>query len=402
MHSSALTSTVNTMFRRFVIVKFALLLMSGMSATAQFQPGQWVEDMYIVDLFSSDYNVSKLFIDEKNDIQLQIPHIKTSVDFPIDSKYLSRSYDLFWYDDAIYTIARGDDEKNEDGSLFTRWTFAKWQKQEEQDGGGEWHFIGDFKTDTRTSLRAIPCRDNRFIVVSNRDLRGDYIAGRTPFHRMSVRSARNEVAFDNPIDHGMDDLEQFMSDQTCFELAYNSYIIMTDEYATLVHRRTGLYWVFSLEKASLVKAGMIFRQLKPEIIAGGGFPDAIFRVNPEKNGTVLLSAQEEGYLTSETLDPIHEIIRETKNLSWDAVQKLQAERTKQLAERNPFIVWYRIYPENGRIEKLSTAPEGGDDIRSLEEPAVVWRPMPDGTVKMGNVDRLIIDSYAKKPEETTK
>ena len=376
-----------------IVVKIALLLMSGMSAIAQSQPGQWVEDLYLVSL-SQNTSYRSCFIDEENNIKSRIPHIRLSTDFPINSKYLLYSYDSFWYDDAVYTVASGDDEKNENGSLFTRWTFAKWEED-------KWHFLGDFKTDTETSLKAIPCRNNRFIVISNTDLSNNNKADRTPFHKMSLRSGRNEIGFDSSIDHGMDDLRKFMSEQTCFGLAKDSLVIMTDEYATLVNKRTGLYWVFSLEKASLVKAGMIFKQVTPEMIAKGGFSDAIFRAHPEKNGTILVSAQEESFLISETLNPVHDIIRTTRNLTWDEVQKLQAQRDKELTERNPFIIWYRIYPENGRVEKLGFAPEGADTIRNPEQPVVIWRPMPDGTVKMGDLD-MMLENKDNRENETKK
>jgi hypothetical protein len=71
-------------------------------------------------------------------------------------------------------------------------------------------------------------------------------------------------------------------------------------------------------------------------------------------------------------------------------------REKELAERNPFIVWYRIHPENGKSEKLNGPPEGGSFVRDVEKP-VSWRPMLDGSIKMGNFESELA---LKKQEES--
>jgi hypothetical protein len=77
------------------------------------------------------------------------------------------------------------------------------------------------------------------------------------------------------------------------------------------------------------------------------------------------------------------LIRENNPfLSTEDALKIFELRLKELAKLNPFIVWYRIYPENGKVEKLSSAPEGGAYFRNGWENDV-WRPMPDGSVKMG-------------------
>jgi len=59
---------------------------------------------------------------------------------------------------------------------------------------------------------------------------------------------------------------------------------MTDDHAVPVNGSAGLYWVFSLEKASLVKAGGTFRNVTPEMAAKGGSGQAALRVNPERGG----------------------------------------------------------------------------------------------------------------------
>jgi hypothetical protein len=161
---------------------------------------------------------------------------------------------------------------------------------------------------------------------------------------------------------------------------------MTDKFATLVSTRTGLYWVFSKEKASLVKGGNIFNKITPEHIASGGFEHAVLCVNPEKDGTVLISAQDEDFLTG-TVDLTKKILELQRAgiLKFNSLAKANEWMAQQhQAEDNnsPFIVWYRIYPETGKVERLSLPPEGGTLHREGSKNNI-WRPMPDGSVKMG-------------------
>jgi hypothetical protein len=288
----------------------------------------------------------------------------------------------FWRNNALYTLADGALEKDEDGSQFSRWTLAKWQDD-------KWHFVGDYKTYTMEILKLIPCDNDRFIVIScYNDLSNDTSLNRTPFHRMSAPAGKTELKLGAPLDHGMDELRKHMAEPACFELALLSHIVMTENHATLINFNTGLYWVFSLEKASLVKAGNIFKKVTPEMTAKGGFPNAILRVNPEKDGTVLVASLEEFFFMTETGDASKEI-NEMIFMSEEDRGKIFKRRRKELADRNPFIIWYRIYPENGKVERLDQPPEGGASLRDGGENDF-WRPMPDGSVKMGDIEMTLI------------
>ena len=388
------------LIHRFMITsifKF-MFLMSGISVFAQQEPGQWVGDLYLVDLFSED-TFGKTLIDEKNNIHKKIPSIaERLIDFPIPHKYRSQSYYSYWHNDALYALAYGENEKDEHGSLFTRWTFANWKDD-------EWHLLGNYKTDTKENLRAIPCDGDRFIVISrNKDLTGDSKLNRSPFHLMSVLSGRKDILLNSSIDHGMDEIRMYMSHPDVFKQGWFSEVIMTDGYATLINYRTGLYWVFSLEKASLVRAGTIFKKVTPEMIANDGFSRAVLCANPEKDGTILISAQDEDYFITETSDAYkeaHDLRKKDPFISNEDVSKILEQRLKEIAEKSPFIVWYRIHPENGRIEKLSVAPEGGVYFRNIDDlKNDTWRPMPDGSIKMGYFEPMLVDNSLKTTDQS--
>jgi hypothetical protein len=327
----------------------ALLALLGTLASAQvISPGQWVGDLYLTE-YSQYFNSKNYLIDDSNNIHLTIPNIIDAIDFPVPQDRRMMSLGSFWHDNAMYTVAYGkpvlcDNGMNKIDSYYRHWSFAKWCKN-------EWHFLCDYKTNPENYFTVIPCDKERFIVVaSKRDLtETSDISKRTPFHRMSIISNKKELRLDSAIDHGIDEIRSHMSNPECFKLAFNGHVIMTDNYATLINFKTGLYWIFSLEKASLVRTGMIFKKVTPEMIAMGGFPGAILCANPEKNGTILISAQEESAFLTETGNALQEM------------QKL-----------------------------LNVPPVGAAYIREGTANDY-WRPMPDGSVRMGLLDPLLID-----------
>jgi len=318
-------------------------------------------------------------IDQNDKVHRKIPQLRNSIAFPGSTRWASpppfRSY---WYKESLYALAEGVDEKNEDGSYFTRWVFARWLKNEE-----EWQILGDYKTDTKELLEAIPCDNDRLIVISlNNDLTGNIGYDRTPFARMSIHPDKKELRLDSSIYHGQDELMGYMSTPDGFGLAWSSNIIVTGDYATLVSRSTGLYWIFSLEKASLVRVGNIFKKMTPAMIANGGFTNAILCVNPEKEGTVLISAQQEDFFIKAN-DPYKQKseFREKFEVSDDEAMEMFWHYYWEHLDRSPFVAWYRIYPETGKVEKLREHPEGGTWFRSdIKNDA--WRPLPDGSVKL--------------------
>ena len=406
-----MSSKTSNILHNLLILIFALWASSVPIHAQRYFPGQWVGDLYLVTHLENttrDAISKQFFIDEKDNIHTIHPDIGISINFQVPVEYGNFAPYSYWHDNALHALAtqHGLREENEDGSKFVRYSFLKWQE-------GEWHFLGDYKVITNglAWLRAIPCDNDRFIVVSGvNDLTGNKGQNLSPFARMTLNRDKNEMRLDSSIDHGMDEIREYMSDPTFFRMACNSFYIMTDGFATLVHPNTGLYWVFSTQKATLVRAGRIFRNITLEEIAKNGYIDAILCANPEKDGTVLISAQEESAFRTEidsTWNELLEQLRKDPNISeQDAMRTLQ-ERQKELAQRNPRIVWYRIHPESGRLEKLGVPPldaaleRGGGKNDE-------WRPMPDGSVRMGpllinrNAPNTAAQNDSKEPTEDGK
>jgi hypothetical protein len=350
------------------------LLLSGVTASAQ---GQWAGDLWLENCRSNVFHSTPVFIDENNKIKKIIPNLAYQKNFSMLYHETQFSESL-WHNGALYTITRGTVEKN--------WIFAKWQD-------GKWHFLGFYKMDFaeaqhRQGLKAIPCDNDRFIAIfsnNNGGIDSKSKSKATPFYRMSI-SPQQEFTIDKAIGHGQDPLN--MASPDYFELAHDSSIVMTDRHATLLSEKTGLYWVFSLKDASLVKTGNIFKEtakmITPEMVAKGGFANyPILCANPERMGTVLISAQDERFFATETRDFSEEynelIIKHYDNMSDDEfLEKLQYPLQKEFANRNPNIIWYRIYPETGEVERLKSPPPGGS--RSRNGMNADWRPMPDGWV----------------------
>ena len=380
------------------LIMYPMLLSNPLFAQAM--PGQWVDDKYSV-LLITDMPPPRVILDEKNTVLKTIPHVSNAgEDFPVVSSFLKNGIHSYWHNEALYTLVDGL-QRDRDGSVFKRFTYAKWQD-------GEWHFLGAYKAESDESLRAIPCDDDRVIVISrNADLADNNRPDRSPFVRMSIDLEKNELRLRDSINHGHDDLQKYMSSPDCFSLASSSTIVMTDGYATLINYRTGLYWVFSLEKASLVKAGNIFNKVTPEMIAKGGFQEAVLLANPEKAGTVLIATQEEAFFTTDSDNTgnvyleMAEMRLSNPQMTQEEYIRLLNERIKRLRENSPYIDWYRLYPENGRVEKLPEPPEGGTHLRGENDENRHWRPMPDGSIKLESLDRTLFEARQKEKEITS-
>jgi len=417
--------------RLTALIASAFLLLAGGSlgfAQDNLAPGQWIGDSLLLQMRL--LGTAFFIIDEHNAVKTEIPLVSSLTDFELPQQLRrTQSHFAYWCDDALYSLVYGADEKNNDGTPFKRFSAVKWQDD-------EWSYVGSYKCYVPMALLfLIPCDNNRFIAVSTVDLENNAGADRTPFARMVLNPETKDIRLLASIDHGQDELRRYIasapsfssreefqknvlakgqdaidkyrSAMASFNLAWDSQVIMTDGYATLLNFNTGLYWVFSLEHARLVKAGNIFRKATPEWVAKGGFTNAVLGAHPEKDGTVLISALQEETLMK-AVDPREEIIkvqRQNNIGSRDATMTLKdhAEALfrgiKQSAEDNWMIVWYRLYPENGKVEKVVAPPlgsafdrEGGRNDR--------WRPMPDGSVKMGAIHLTGTEKKTKKDETT--
>ena len=348
-----------------------VVVTSSITGFAQYY-GTWVGDEFAI--WPAD-NGKRVFVDENNKIIREIPLITASQDLPVPVGYFSSLGIPDWYNGAEYVVVPSR-YSSEDGVQHRRWSFAKYEND-------KWHYLGEYIPPDLESLRAIPCSNNRFIIVSrSRDLYNNNRANRSPFALGRFPDGKTDFRITNSIDHGQEDLRQFMSNDFCFNLAYNCEIFMTAEHATLINTATGLYWVFSLEKASLVKTGNIFKSVTPKMVADGGFNEAILWFSPEKAGTVLMSAVDENFFLTDKGNLLSEYYVWGKDFGDTVANEKWKQRQQELRERNPWIDWYRLYPENGRVEKLSGPPPGGSSERGKEDR---WRPLPDGSVRMGVV-----------------
>ncbi|MDR2696881.1 MAG: hypothetical protein LBB40_00215 [Holophagales bacterium] len=349
------------------------LLLAWSPLFSQRNPGQWVNDYFMVD--TDEFVPSKLFLDKNDKLQKSITSVSKATDFPLGRRYVSLALWSFWRNDALYTSAVGPTEKE---SGIRHITLAKYTNN-------AWEHIGTLNVKAGTVVMAIPCDNDRFIAIydsDGSDLTGNEGTDRSPFARLSIRPGSKELRIDAALH---DASIKSMNDPEWFGLPFNSKIAITDKYAVAVNSQTGLYWIFSLEKASLTRSGRIFKKVTDEMISKGGFPKAILCVHPEKDGNILISAQDEAAFITETADPIkeiNEILQTNPTLSPQDALMIIRKRTEELADKNWYMNWYRIYPENGKIEKLGLPPLGGTVHREgLKNDA--WRPMPDGSVKMG-------------------
>lgn len=368
---------------------WSFLFASGFCAYAQVNrlPCQWIGDLLSVE--DAQARTDVYIVDENNTIIEKIRSngsnfFSLSASAPGESNNFVLS--SVWRNGVIYSLASNvvAPEKDVNGTLYRRFTFAKWQD-------GEWHDLGSYKNPhTRSVMQAIPCDNGHFIVISNNvDLSGNTGSRLTPFARMSLNPEKEEVRVHSSIDHGQDELRQYMSNTDCFRLAYGSQIIVTGNHATLLNYSTGLYWVFSMETANLKKAGKIFKKMTPEMIAKGGLTNAILCAHPEKEGTILISAQAEELFESHDdyvaemreLHKQHNVGRPHATMAFEDWAILYDKRERQATVNNPLIDWYRLNPESGKAEK--TFPPEGAAIERDGLKNDLWYPRPDGSIRMG-------------------
>jgi hypothetical protein len=386
-----------------------MLLTYGLSAFAQ--PKQWVDDLLLVESLTHH---GIFFIDENNAIKRKISFASELPDFKAYSRNSFKASG--WRNDGLYAAVRGVFEENADGFRFVNYAFTKWQD-------GEWDVLGFFKlmddpgnqSLSANSLKIIPCDNDRFIVISNfSDLSGNTGPKATPFTRVKLNPATKEIKIEASIDHGVDELVEHMSnvDDLGKHMANMKFfmcvsfcnIFITGNHATLIDN-TGLYWVFSLEKATLVKSGNIFKSmtLDKNIKAFSGGVRMVLASNPQNDGSILISTREEAVIDVEidfynefdntkflkSLSDIDDYV-ELSGKFYDSMDKAR----KKINARHPWIEWHRFYPESGKTEKFLPA---GAAIELEDRKNESWRPMPDGSVKMGSFE--LFEQEKPKPAQ---
>jgi hypothetical protein len=420
----------------------AFLCLSAASplAAQTLPPGQWVGDYYYVEATEGsgkDKKFVRYFVDEDNYVVTPVHFEGFSFDHPIFPG--TRLKDRWWfndgYRDALYVLTKGKRQEDKDGFKYVEYNYLKWQE-------GEWQLLGAYRDSAKildpdeywddSDLTFFPCDNDKLIVLSwYKDMVDDKRPDRSPFAKMSVktRGDKKELVVEGSIPFGIDALQKHLSrgqpHRELFSQPSNGFKIVAGKHAVLIHPLTGLFWCFSLEKATLVKAGSIFKGIDVEetlkVIDKPSFAMAVLCANPEKEGTVLVAALEEaalrGGLASLADVDSEDFKYETNpNLTEEQREKINKEREKRfieqqkkIAKASPYIAWYRIHPENGRVEKLGVPPLGGAYERAgffsklwlgMEFwRADEWRPLPDGSVRMGLLE---VKKGAKKPEQKDK
>jgi len=355
---------------------FAVLLLALIPLLAQQAPGQWVDDYFMVDTAVATDGLGTLspgkrFLDDNNRVDKIIPSITElkATDFPVERKYLVFATRSFWRNDGLYTCALGP-SKTENGIRYSRYTIAKYTDD-------TWKYVGGFECES-TTITVIPCDNNRFIAItSQRDLTGNKGIDRSPFAVLSV--GQNERI---KVSHALPPMYP-MNNPDSFRLPSASSMAVTDRHAVLINPKTGLYWIFSLEKASLTRSGRIFEFITDKMISEGGVAKAVLCVQPEKDGNILISARnKEAILKSGDFDKeLTEMITANPDLLPEDTGKMIQKRRIERANKDWQIEWYRINPEKGNVVKLKMPPLGNPAFRDGTND--LWRPMPDGSVKIG-------------------
>jgi hypothetical protein len=407
-------------------------------------PGQWVGDYYYVQTEEGSGKEKKYpycFIDEDN--YVVTPDFYKGFSFNHPKFPGTRPNDRWWfndgYRDALYVLTSGMVQEGEDGSKYVEYSYLKWQE-------GEWQFLGAYRNYSvkivgayadgeevaDNQLTFFPCDNDRLIVLSwSRDLVDDKRPDRSPFAKMSIKSRgdKKELVVEGSIPFGIDVLQKHISrgpeGRDIFSQPSNGFKIVAGKHAVLIHPLTGLFWCFSLEKATLAKAGSIFKGIDVEetlkTIDKFSLTMAVLCANPEKEGTVLVAALEEaalrgGLASLADVEPENYKIETNPDLTEEQREKINKEREKRfieqqkkIAKASPYIAWYRIHPENGRVEKLGVPPIGGAHERAGFFSKVwlgmqfwradEWRPLPDGSVRMGLLE---VKNVTKKEEGKDK
>lgn len=355
------------------------VLFAGAGLSAQIwpsQPGQWVKEHFLI---QEGFPSHALLLDAGNQVMLKIPSLKEAPNFPLPPEQRAMNTAVLWFEGAYFACAFGKQEFDTEGKAFDRFTLAK-------DDGQGWRRFAELKTARDVGLlKFIPCTQGRFIGISSKeDLSGAKAAERSPFYRLRKATEGLELERDGVIAPGLEGLKRHLE---WFTLPAVSPIVMLGHHAVVLNRLTGLYWIFSLEKADLVHSGRLFPKVTDEMISKGGFADAVYSLHPEKDGTLLVAAQSEEHFTQEKSDPSREVaalLKANPSLTAKDATRIFSQKQQDAAQRSPFICWYRIDPEKGTVKRLVSAPPGAQELREGGKP-VAWRPLPDGSVRMGGI-----------------
>lgn len=356
----------------------SLALASCLTLSAQVipnQPGQWVPDGFML---HEGFPCTGTIVDASDVIRLKLPSpIQRAPDAP-NTMATGIHHPPFWARDHYYCVSfRVIQDK--DKAPVQRTTLHRFETS-------GWKELG--RLDTKPSvgtIKIIPCDQDRFIAISSKEdmNSAQNPRDRSPFYSLKLRE-NGEFVIGSRIDP---ECEPMGKEPDWFGLPALSPLIITEDHATLLHRSTGLYWVFSLQNGSLRRSGRMLPEITDEVIRKKEARDAILSQHPMPNQTILCLARAEGAPAGDTESPekaVEKLMKEHPGMDAKDALRIYTQKKREQLETNPFPRWLALDPEKGTVARLIPPPLGAPDFLDSRK-GVAWRPLPDGNLRYGRV-----------------
>ncbi len=344
-----------------LLVALALLAHPLLGQGSLQRPGQWVPDGFFISSFLPSQGG---VLDPQNHTLLRLPDPKQAQGFHGFAEA------PFWFDGAYYFLSVARSQDPERRTLTLR-----------RLRGAAWEVDGSMEVPKSLGTTEIfPCSNGRYLAIAREDLRKDVSPSeRVPFFLLR-KNDRDEFVVSSSIHPGFD----FMAKSPALlELASNSDKAIAGSHAVLIHRETGLYWVFDLDRGRLRHHGRLYDKITDRVIEGGRTFEAVLAFHPLKDGDVLIQARDEdAILNPDIKNPLAEANRvgARPGSDPDLVKNLAKWGRQDMDNAHPFYRWFRLDPATGSLKRLVALPQGAVEVKDPTKPAV-WRPLPDGSVK---------------------
>lgn len=345
---------------------FLILIAFGGCLFAQ-DPGQWVAKGFLFPT-GDPLHPTGTILDGKNRILEQLPSLKAQANAGL-ALPARPFHALGAFHQGL--LSRGKETGRVVSRLY-RLERDQWQLEAEL----------DYPKD-RGLLRLLPCGENRYLGISTRDLREPLpSSGGSPFSLLH-RNADNTLQVGSVIDPKCSELAKGGSP---YGRAGLGKLVFTDHHATLMDLDSGLYWIFRLDKAQLAHHGRLYAKVSDQLLKADQVRKTILGIHPTPDGDLLIMARLEEVVVAGTPDPMKQAQTYLAQPGADPDHgfRLASEGQRQLVDRNPLVKWFRLDPETGALKVLPLPPPGGSEVLEAEQ-GYAWRPLPDGTLKMGPV-----------------
>lgn len=351
-----------------------LFLALGLVARAQVvpnQPGQWVPKGFLVT--EGMLPCRGAVLDAADRVQLRLPLPPKQ-----EGERGGMPFPPFWADGAFQVIA-GSFGTGPEGQELLHTRLYRYEQN-------AWKVAGRLDCHAAKGLvKLIPCRDGRAIALTSReDLRGAKAPGeRSPFCRLTL-GEDGAYRVEGSLDPGM---EQVCKDAFFFRIPSVSPILFGKDCATVLHRHSGLFWVFSLETGGLLRSGRLFDAVTDELIRQERTKDLVEALHPLPDGRILLLVHPLDDVLERQETPEQQakrLLKDNQTLGAAEIAAFYKDRQRIQAERAPAYHWFAFDPEKGGLERLVPPPAGVLEFYDRDRGSC-WRPLPDGTVRWGRV-----------------